>query len=101
MPAPSCLPLFSSAQPSLQRPLLVSSLSTMFSHLLRKHLRIEGEKSLKMFVFLKYSSEYNQEIPQSQTTDKPIAREKEPHDNHETPGRQTKQSNNLYLLPSR
>ena len=44
-------------------------------------------------------SEYNQEIPQSQTAEKPIPRhrEEEPHYNHETPGRQTKQSNQLSL----
>ena len=36
----------------------------------------------------KILSEYDQEIPQSQ---------EEPHNNHETPGRQTKQSNQLSL----
>ena len=46
---------------------------------------------------LKIVSEYDQEIPQSQTADKPMAREEEPHNNHETPGRQTKQSNQLSL----
>ena len=36
-------------------------------------------------------SEYDQEIPQSQTADKPMAphREEEPHNDHETPGIQT------------
>ena len=38
-------------------------------------------------------SEYDQKIPQSQTAD----REEEPHSNHKTPGRQTKQSNQLSL----
>ena len=42
-------------------------------------------------------SEYDQEIPQSQNADKPYHREEEPHHNHETPGRQTKQSNQLSL----
>ena len=36
-------------------------------------------------------SEYDQEIPQSQTADWPIAPEGEPHNNHETPARQSKQ----------
>ena len=38
-------------------------------------------------------SKYDQEIPLSQTAFKPWHREEEPHNNHETPGRQTKQSN--------
>ena len=42
----------------------------------------------------KKSSEYDQDI-QLQTN--PLHREKEPHNNHETPGRQTKQSNQLSL----
>ena len=43
----------------------------------------------------KIVSEYHQEIPQSQPVDKPIATQQETHINHETPGRQTKQSNQL------
>ena len=39
--------------------------------------------------------EYDQEIPQSLTADKPIASEEEPYNNHQTPGRQTKQSKKL------
>ena len=39
--------------------------------------------------YLDKNSEYCQEIPQSQTADKPMAREEEPHNNQETPGRQT------------
>ena len=46
-----------------------------------------------MFQNLKKICEYDQEIPQSQTADKPVA-----HNNHETPGRQTKQSNQLSLF---
>ena len=42
------------------------------------------------------NSEYDQEIPQSQTT-KQQHREEEPHNNHETLERQTKQSNQLSL----
>ena len=42
-------------------------------------------------------SEYDQEIPQSQTADKLRHSEEEPHNNHETPGRRTKQSNQLSL----
>ena len=43
------------------------------------------------------NSEYDQEIPQSQTADKPIAPQEEPHNNHETPSRQTTQSRQLSL----
>ena len=42
-------------------------------------------------------SEYDQEIPHSQTADNPWQREEEPHNHHETPGRQTKQSNQFSL----
>ena len=37
----------------------------------------------------KIVSWYDQEIPQSQTADKPMASWEEPRNNHETPGRQT------------
>ena len=43
------------------------------------------------------NSEYDQEIPQSQTADNPVNREEEPLNHHETPGRQIKQSNQLSL----
>ena len=43
---------------------------------------------------IKIVSEYDQEIPQSQTAAQPM---EEPRNNHETPGRQTKQSNQIYL----
>ena len=43
------------------------------------------------------NSEYVQEIPQSQTADNPWNSVKEPHNNHETPGRQTKESNQISL----
>ena len=43
------------------------------------------------------NSEYDQEIPQSQTATNPWHREEEPHSNHETSGRQTKRSNQLSL----
>ena len=46
---------------------------------------------------LKIVSEYDQEIPQSQTADNPWHREEEPLNHHETPGRQIKQSNQLSL----
>ena len=36
------------------------------------------------------NSEYDQEIPQSQTADNPWHREEEPLNHHETPGRQIK-----------
>ena len=50
-----------------------------------------------ILIDLKIVSEYDQEITQSQTSDKPMTPEEEPHNNHETPGRQTKQSNQLSL----
>ena len=40
----------------------------------------------------KIVSEYDQEIPQSQTALKPWHCEKEPHKNNETPRRQTKRN---------
>ena len=46
---------------------------------------------------LKIVSEYDQEIPQSQTADNPLHREEEPLNHNETPGRQMKQSNQLSL----
>ena len=42
-----------------------------------------------------YNGEYTQEIPQSQLQTNPWHREEEPHNDNETPGRQTKQSNQL------
>ena len=47
--------------------------------------------------FSKMISEYDQEIPQTQTADNPWHREEEPPTNQETPGRQIKQSNQLSL----
>ena len=46
----------------------------------------------------KIVSEYDQEIPQSQTADSHVYREEEPLNHQETPGRQIKQSNQLSLL---
>ena len=43
------------------------------------------------------NSEYDQEIPQSQTADTRWHCEEEPPNHHETPGRQIKQSNQLSL----
>ena len=45
----------------------------------------------------KIVSEYDQEIPQSQTANNPGHREQEPLNHHETPGRHIKQSNQLSL----
>ena len=45
----------------------------------------------------KIVSEYDQEIPQSQTVDNPLAPQEEPLNHQETPGRQIKQSNQLSL----
>ena len=39
--------------------------------------------------------EYDQETPQSQTEDKPMATRGRAHNNHETPGRPTKQRDQL------
>ena len=46
---------------------------------------------------LKIVSEYDQEIPQSQTTDNPVAPRGRAAQPYETPGRQIKQSNQLSL----
>ena len=45
----------------------------------------------------KIVSAYDQEIPQTQTAYNPWHREEEPHNHHDAPGRQTKQSNQLSL----
>ena len=42
-------------------------------------------------------SEYDQEIPKSQTTDTPVHDKEEPLNHHETPGRQMKQGSQLSL----
>ena len=43
----------------------------------------------------KIVSEYDQEIPQSQTTDNPLEK---PHNNHDKPGSQTSKATS-YLFP--
>ena len=50
-------------------------------------------------MYLCKNSEYDQDIPQSQTADNPMAQRgvDEPLSHHKTPGRQTKQSNQLSL----
>ena len=45
----------------------------------------------------KIVSEYDKEIPQSQTADTPWHREEKPLNHHKTSGRQIKQSNQLSL----
>ena len=50
---------------------------------------------VKCLIVPKILSEYDQEIPQSQTADNPWHRKEETLNHHETPGRQTKQSNQL------
>ena len=38
-------------------------------------------------------------MPQSQNADKPVVDEEEPHNNHDTPGRQTKKTiSSLFLI---
>ena len=57
-------------------------------------------KNSEMHIQLAFSiivSEYDQEIPQSQTADIPWHRGEEPLIHHETPGRQIKQRNQLSL----
>ena len=49
------------------------------------------------YKYAKIVSKYDQEIPQSQTQTTPWQREEEPSNNHETPGRQIKQSNQFSL----
>ena len=43
-----------------------------------------------VYIYFK-NSEYDQEIPQSQTADKPMAPRGRATNNHQTPGSQTKQ----------
>ena len=50
---------------------------------------------IRLQILSKIVSEYDQKIPQSQTEDKPTGPRGEPHNHHETPGRQTKQSNHF------
>ena len=49
----------------------------------------------KFLLPAKIESEYDQEIPQSQTADYPVAPRGRADNHHETPGRQIKQSNQL------
>ena len=59
-----------------------------------RQLNVLQRLSKFLSVETKIVSEYDQEIPQSQTADNPVA---EPLNHHETPGRQIKQSNQLSL----
>ena len=54
--------------------------------------------SIRKFFISKIESEYDQEIPQSQTPDRPVLSREEPHINHETPGSQTEKGNQLSLF---
>ena len=60
-------------------------------------LNSDVDQDTKIFGSHEIVSEYDQEIPQSETADKPWHREEEPLNHHETPGRQIKQSNQLSL----
>ena len=51
----------------------------------------------KAYFYRKIVSEYDQEIPQLRTADKPMTPRGRATQNHETQGRQTKQSNQLSL----
>ena len=63
-------------------------------------LKVSSDRLVKPVI---KNSEYDQEIPQSQTADNPVALrgpwhcEEEPLNHRETPGRQIKQSNQLSL----
>ena len=65
------------------------------------HIQLNGlQADAHIWAFLctlKKVNEYDQDIPQSQTADNPWYRKEESHNKHETPGRQTKQSNHLSL----
>ena len=57
-------------------------------------------RSKQEWEFINYTkivSEYDQVLPQSQTADKPVTPSGRATQNHKTPGRQTKQSNQLSL----
>ena len=63
-----------------------------------KHIKAHSQKFKHLYMYItKIVSEYDQEIPQSQTADNPVAPQEEPLNHHETPGRQIKQSNQLSL----
>ena len=71
--------------------------------------RLTYTKDLKQILIIKFNQDmhnsksnknsnlYTQLIPQSQTADKSWHRYVEPNNNHEAPGRQTKQSNQFSL----
>ena len=63
----------------------------------RVHRRLVYMFLLSVLSVSKIVSEYDQEIPQSQTADNLWHLEEEPLNHHETPGRQIKQSNQLSL----
>ena len=97
----------------IENNLIISSWSSLLiEQMLASHVISSRAKLHKVSAFIlpfvahspttltnKKVSEYNQQIPQSQTAEKPNPqhREEEPHNNHETPERQTKQSNQLSL----
>ena len=79
---------------------LKSSIASRFNNVLKAlpvKLDIKSRAIRHALSKLKIVSEYDQEIPQSQTADNPWHREEEPLNHHETPGRQIKQSNQLSL----
>ena len=62
-----------------------------------KHQTPTNILKLNVRAVIEKVSGFDQKMPQSQTADKPWHREEEPHNNHDTPGRQTKQSNQLSI----
>ena len=75
------------------------------SHFAVHKVTVNSEICATVLIFAKFReiakivSEYGQEIPQSQTADNPWHHEEEPLNHHGTPGRQTKQSNQLSVPP--
>ena len=67
-------------------------------HLLFLHIAsVNSKEIINPGAALKIVSEHDQEIPQSQTADNPVAPQEEPHNHHETPGRQIKKSNQISI----
>ena len=58
----------------------------------------DNDQVSAIFICKLCPSSNDQEIPQSQLQTNPWHREEEPHNNHETPRRQTKQNNQLSLF---
>ena len=69
----------------------------LHKHFVRIYLVFSIGFASKYIITKGRNSEYDQEIPQSQTANNPWHREQELLNHHKTPGRQIKQSNQLSL----